>query len=84
MPVPTIGDLMRDANPNWVWVHCVVDCSHAKPMTLAQFAIRWGMDASSDKIRSNLRCSLCGRRGATIRCVTGGHNGLAGAPPVPG
>ena len=30
---------------------------------MAPFAIRWGMDASTDLIRERLRCSKCGRKG---------------------
>jgi hypothetical protein len=29
--------------------------------------IRWGMDASSDRLRASARCSRCGRKGAVIQ-----------------
>jgi hypothetical protein len=50
---------------HWTWVYCA-RCNHGTPMTLAQFIIRWGPDASSDLLRKNARCSTCGHKGATL------------------
>jgi hypothetical protein len=35
--------------------------------------IRWGPDASSDKLRAAVRCTSCGGKGATVQ-----HPGWAG------
>jgi hypothetical protein len=40
-----------------------IGCGHSMPLAQALFAIRWGMDASTDLIRKRLRCSKCGRKG---------------------
>ncbi|CAN5490290.1 hypothetical protein BH10PSE7_BH10PSE7_33240 [soil metagenome] len=34
---------------------------------LAPYVIRWGLDASSDMLRKNLRCTACGQRGAALQ-----------------
>ena len=62
-PVPTIGEsLCTDAK--WWWAYCErIGCGHVAPIALAPFAIRWGMDASTDLIRQRLRCTKCGRKG---------------------
>jgi hypothetical protein len=50
---------------HWMWVYCA-GCNHGVPMTLAQFEIRWGTDASTDLLRKNARCTACGHKGATL------------------
>jgi hypothetical protein len=44
------------------------------PMALAPLIVRWGPDASSDTLRCPVRCSRCGRKGATLQ-----HPGWAGS-----
>jgi hypothetical protein len=63
-PVPTIGELMENA-PRWSWLYCN-GCGRGKGAALAPFAIRWGLDASSDLIRNSVRCEACGAKGATM------------------
>jgi hypothetical protein len=66
-PVPTIGQLLRQRTGNWMWAWCNnPGCGHRAPVALAPFAIRWGLDASSDVLREQLRCARCGRRGVTL------------------
>ena len=55
---------MRKSAP-WLWVYCA-RYNHGTPMTLAQFIIRWGPEASSDLLRKNARCIKCGHKGATL------------------
>jgi len=78
--VPTIGDLQE--SPGWVWVCCEAgNCNHAAPVTMAQFVIRWGPQASSNRLRREARCKRCGHRGASLRCpswITG-----LGMAPLP-
>jgi hypothetical protein len=50
---------------HWTWVYCA-RCNHGTPMTLAQFIIRWGPDASSDLLRKSARCTACGHKGAPL------------------
>jgi putative SOS response-associated peptidase YedK len=66
-PVPTIGALLTQAGPNWVWAYCGVGCNHHSALALAPLAIRWGLNTSSDRLRAALRCSRCGQKGGTIR-----------------
>jgi hypothetical protein len=62
-PVPTIGEFLS-GETKWFWAYCErIDCGHNAPIALAPFAIRWGLDASSDLIRARLRCSQCGKKG---------------------
>jgi hypothetical protein len=82
-PVPTIGKLLREGMGNWVWAYCSnPGCGHRVPIALAPFAIRWGMDASSDMIRERLRCARCGRRGVTLIAPSWG-NEVTGWQPFP-
>jgi hypothetical protein len=67
----TVGDLHR-ATP-WVWVNCE-KCPHHAPLACAVPVIRWGANASSDKLRQCARCTACGHKGATIQ-----HPGWGGA-----
>jgi hypothetical protein len=62
-PVPTIGAFLS-GDTKWFWAYCErMGCGHVAPIALAPFAIRWGMEASTDLIRARLRCSACGKRG---------------------
>jgi len=64
-PRPTLRQLRKDEP--WVWVHCTNTlCLHYAPMAYVPLMIRWGLDASSDKLRACARCSKCGRKGATL------------------
>jgi len=64
--VPTLAEIQRDSP--WVWVCCEAEgCGRMAPMALAPLMIRWGMDASSDRLRQCARCSKCGRKGAVIQ-----------------
>jgi hypothetical protein len=63
-PIATLGQL-QSGEPHWVWAHCD-GCRRARPLPLAPFAIRWGAGASSDVLRRNLRCTVCGHRGASL------------------
>ncbi|MEX2126921.1 MAG: hypothetical protein WD871_01585 [Xanthobacteraceae bacterium] len=64
-PVPTLGELRRTSC--WFWVHCRrIDCHHRAPIALVPLIIRWGHDASSDRLRHAARCTRCGRKGATL------------------
>jgi hypothetical protein len=64
-PVPTLAEL-RSSSP-WVWVYCRQnDCTHKAPMAFVPLIIRWGPDASSDRLRQSARCTRCGGRG---RCA---------------
>ena len=49
-PEPPTLDQLRRA---WWWVHCIDQrCRHRTPVALAPYVIRWGADASSDKLRA--------------------------------
>ncbi len=76
----TLGDLQH-ATP-WVWLICE-RCQHTAPLACAVAVIRWGVSASSDRLRQRVRCTACGGKGATIQ-----RPGWAGADvgfqPFPG
>src|SRR5215510_5370997 len=59
VPVPTLGQLLHQ--PYWLWLRCDA-CGHRVAVALVPFVIRWGAEASSDMLRRNLCCSVCGRR----------------------
>ena len=80
--VATIGDLLDSIGPNWTWAYCIdMTCGHRVAIPLAPFAIRWGLDASTDLIRRNLICSHCGHKGAQI--IRPSYNGLGGTDQFP-
>jgi len=61
--VPTLGALLHQ--PYWLWLRC--SCGHRVPVAIVPFVIRWGADASSDILRKHARCTVCGRRGASLQ-----------------
>jgi len=66
-PIPTLAELHRQP-PRWFWAFCNnPKCSHHRPLPYAPFVIRWGGEVSSDVLRRNLTCTLCGHRGASIQ-----------------
>jgi hypothetical protein len=62
--VPTLGELQRDCP--WAWVWCE-RCQHHSPMAFVPLMIRWGCDASSNKLRRSARCTVCGHKGAQLQ-----------------
>ena len=65
-PRPTLGDMRRDTC--WVWAICWrFGCLHTRPVALAPYIIRWGAGASSDLLRTKLRCTRCTSLGCTIQ-----------------
>lgn len=63
-PPPTLSQIQRVTC--WVWLVCN-GCRHFCPVTLAPFVIRWGPDASSDRLRNAARCERCGTKGAVLQ-----------------
>src|SRR5262249_41428731 len=65
-PIPTLGELAGQAS--WVHVYCEArGCHHSAPLKLADAIARFGEQASSDVLRTRIRCTACGAIGATIR-----------------
>ena len=65
-PIPTLGELRRETC--WLWLNCSrFECRHSAPAALAPLIIRWGPQATSDRLRRSARCSVCGGRGATLQ-----------------
>jgi len=59
--------MQLNREPHWLWLHCANRyCRHSRATPLAPFIIRWGPDASSDKLRKCARCTICGHKGATL------------------
>ena len=79
----TLADLQRN-NGGWVWAYCENrDCGHRVALAIAPFAIRWGLDASSDLMRERLRCSKCGHLGVSLR-IPSWIDSVVGQQPFPG
>jgi hypothetical protein len=63
---PTLEE-MRQSAP-WLWMLCRnVKCMHRAPMAITPLIIRWGGNASSDRLRAGARCLKCGKRGADLQ-----------------
>jgi hypothetical protein len=62
-PVPTLGQLRKETC--WLWLYCR-SCGRGVPAALTPFIIRWGPNASSDRLRKNARCSSCSGKGVTL------------------
>jgi hypothetical protein len=62
--VPTLAELRKHSS--WVWIWCE-RCQHHAPMAYVPLMIRWGGDASSDKLRRCAKCTACGHKGATLQ-----------------
>jgi hypothetical protein len=77
----TLADLQKQAG--WVRAYCEsIGCGHKAPLAIAPVVIRWGGDKSSDLMRERLRCSKCGRLGATLQVSTWVNN-VTGTEPFP-
>jgi hypothetical protein len=77
----TLAHLQRQGG--LVWAYCEsIGCGHGAPLAIAPFAIRWGLEASSDLMRERLRCSKCGRLGASLLAPSWESN-VIGAQPFP-
>ena len=57
------------------------DRQHRAPMALTPLIIiRWGPDASSDRLRASVRCSVCGCKGADLQHASWGGSSTGWAP----
>lgn len=74
-PPPTLLQLHKSTC--WVWLVCH-GCFRLRPVTIAPFMIRWGMHASSDRLRQSARCARCGKKGAALQTPswTGSQTGF--------
>jgi hypothetical protein len=65
--VPTLADLAASPGAAWFWVYCGIPCGHSAAIPWQAVIGRLGQAASSNRLRAALRCSRCGKRGATLR-----------------
>jgi hypothetical protein len=77
--VPTLAELRRHSA--WFWLYCE-RCLHHAPVAFVPLMIRWGADASSDKLRQSARCTKCGHKGATLQHPSWAGEGI-GFQPFP-
>ena len=61
--VPTLAELRKHSA--WTWFYCE-RCLHHATVAFVPLMIRWGADASSDKLRAST-CTVCGHKGATLQ-----------------
>lgn len=59
--VPTLRELRRGTT--WFWLDCQ-HCKARRPVLLVHLMLALGVDASSDRVRSQARCRRCGKQGA--------------------
>jgi len=78
-PVATIGQIMHH-DADWFWAHCPLPCIHRGALPWHPIATRLGTEASTDRIRRALRCTVCGRQGGTIQVA---HSFDPRYPPSP-
>jgi hypothetical protein len=64
-PEPTLDYLQL--NYGWVWAYCGLPCGHDAAIPLNPIITRLGGNAPAVALRSRLRCTVCGRRSATLR-----------------
>lgn len=64
-PIPTVGQLASESS--WVWARCSLPCMHDAAIPLAPIVARFGADASSNRLRNALCCTVCGKRGALLQ-----------------
>jgi hypothetical protein len=79
----TIGDLLLDKSAWWIIGCTNTKCGRRIASNLLPYAVRWGEDASSDKIRDNLVCEVCGHRGVELTHASFGGKHI-GWSPFPG
>jgi hypothetical protein len=77
--VPSLAELRQHSA--WFWLWCE-RCLHRAPVAFVPLMIRWGSDASSDKLRHSARCTKCGNKGATLQ-HPGWIDAQAGFAPFP-
>jgi len=85
-PIPTLGELRQESC--WLWVHCEAKlpggiwCKHQAPMALAAPIILWGPAASSNVLRTRMRCTRCGARHTSLQHPS--HvDAIVGTAPFP-
>jgi hypothetical protein len=85
--IPTLAELQRQRQGGWLWPHCQnIRCMHYAPMAIAPLVIRWGVDASSDRLRWQARVLEVrheGRRvaGAELGRLSGGVGTVSESRP---
>lgn len=80
-PMPTLAQCAAHVE-SWFWAHCPIPCNHSAVLPWAVVIARLGADASTDRLRRALRCTVCGHKGAAIATVSGSRPD-APPPPIP-
>jgi len=63
--VPTLAEARRQVP--WMWVLLLELRSPRGGGAGAPVIIRWGGEASTDRLRARARCTACGGKGASLR-----------------
>jgi hypothetical protein len=77
-PEPTIERLRRQFG--WMWAACGVTCGHTAALPLDRISRRLGADAPACALRKRLRCTVCGKLGATLSAPSDVDHALAPLP----
>lgn len=75
----TLFTLQRRAT--WWWLVCG-HCLHARPVALAPFIIRWGLDTPRERLERAAKCEKCGHKGAGLQHPTRGSMPGKGEPDL--
>jgi hypothetical protein len=80
--VPTLAQLAHGSS--WLWARCPErGCSHDAAIPLKPVMAQFGSEASSDRLRAALRCTICGHRGALLQLPSWGMSeGYRATPPL--
>jgi len=51
----------------WWWLVCGnYNCMRARPVALAPFIIRWGLDTPRERLEQAAKCERCGHKGGRL------------------
>ncbi|MGD0864986.1 MAG: hypothetical protein ABSA49_05465 [Rhizomicrobium sp.] len=70
--VPKLGELATPDTCPWFWANCPLPCAHYAAIPVEAVIERLGPEASSDVLRRNLKCVVCGHKGATLSFPSSG------------
>lgn len=84
MPEMTLDELQSHSlGFPYVWVHCPLPCAHSAAIPIHALVKRCGPGAPAIALRHKMRCTVCGRLGASFSFPSPPGAGRPwGGPPV--
>ena len=65
-PVSTLAGLARETDWVWVWCARAPLCHYHAPTRLAPLIAKWGETTDVARVRTSMRCTRCGHKGAAF------------------